>query len=163
MIQKPFIGSVRQLYTKQATAKSENDKYAATNLADGKTSTFYASSDTITEHPWVQLELIDTESVKGIVITNRRDCCGERLTKVEIRVGDNQVTKENERTAILKYDLCGEYQGPAQDGEVVNIRCSTPLTGRYVTIQVTANEIQHMNIAEVMLYTKGSYMMALIN
>ena len=130
LIQKLFIGSVRKLFTKKATAKSEHENHPAANLVDGKTSTFYRSSDTNTEYPWVQLELIDMESVNGIVITNRRDCCGERLAKVEIRVGDNQVTKENGRIAILKNDLCGEYQGPSQDGEVVHIRCSTPLTGR---------------------------------
>ena len=123
-------------------------------MADGKPSTFYATPDTNIEHPWVQLELIDIESIEGILITNRR-----RLARVEIRVGDNEVTKQNGRTQIQKNDLCGEYQGPAEHDEVVNIRCSAPLTGRYLTIQVTDNDIRQMNIAEVKIYTKGSSMM----
>ena len=158
LIGNTFPGSVRYFDIKNATAYSEHGRFKASNMVDGNTSTFYASSDTGTQYPWVQLELTDTESVQGVVVTNRLDCCGERFAKVEVRVGDSEVTKENERLTIHKNEVCGEYVGPAETGEIVNINCSIPLTGRYVTIQVTDSQIQILKlyIAEVKIYTQGN-------
>ena len=70
---------------------------------------------------------------------------------VEVRVGNNQVTKENVE-AIKNNDICGTYHGSGKDGEVVIVMCPTPLKGKYVTIQVTDPQIQKMSLAEVEIY-----------
>ena len=149
-------GTDWQLSIKKATALSEHDHFPPANLVDGKTSTFYSSDDS-TMNPWIQLELTDTQAIKQIKMTNRNDrlCiiqnCAKGLSMVEVRVGNNQVTKENVN-AIKNNDICGIYHGPGKDGEVVIVMCSTPLKGKYVTIEVTDSRIQKMGLAEVEIY-----------
>ena len=101
--------------------------------------------------PWIQLELTDTQAIKQIEMTNKLNFIAKGLSMVEIRVGNNQVTKEN-ANAIKSNTICGMYQGPGKDGEVVIVMCPTPLKGKYVTIQVTDPQIQEMSLAEVEIY-----------
>ena len=158
----PFIdnntsGTDWLLSIKKATALSEHDNHPPANLFDGKASTFYHSSDDSTIHPWIQLELTDIQAVKQIKLTNRNDhlCkiqnCATGLSKVEVRVGNNQVTKQN-ANAITSNAICGIYHGPGKIGEVGIVMCPTPLNGRYVTIQVTDSGIQKISLAEVVIY-----------
>ena len=150
-------GNEWQLSIKNATALSELDHHPPANLVDGKASTFYDSSDDNTMNPWIQLELADTQAIKQIKLTNRNDhlCkmtnCAKDLSMVEVRVGNNQVTKQNP-DAIKSNNICGIHHGPGKVGEVVIVMCPTPLKGKYVTIQVTDPQIHKMSLAEVETY-----------
>ena len=150
LINNNTSGTDWQVSIKKATALSENDYFPPANLIDGKTSTFYSSGDS-TMNPWIQLELTDTQAIKQIKMTNRLNLIAKGLSMVEVRVGNNQVTKENVN-AINNNDICGIYYGPGKDGEVVIVMCPTPLKGKYVTIQVTDPQIQKMGLAEVEIY-----------
>jgi hypothetical protein len=130
------------------TAKTQHDNYPPSNLIDSNPNTFYASSDTDTVQPWVQLELPLGSVVHEVNITNRVDCCGERLADVEVRVGNKVVTKQNQQ-GLSSNKLCGKYDGPGTNGEVVRIACPEPITGRYITIQIKDTSVKQMNIGEV--------------
>ena len=127
---------------------SEDKRFPIENLIDGHSDTFYSSSSIPTPYPWVQIELMDKTEVEYIKITNRRDCCGERLSNIEIRVGNNEMSSLG-RSANFRNELCGRYDGPAENGEVVWVSCQKPLLGKFITIQTLDNSNVYMNIAEV--------------
>ena len=51
--------------------------------ADSCTHTKYQQS------PWWRVDLQKREVVRKVSLTNRGDCCAERLRNVEVRVGDD--------------------------------------------------------------------------
>ncbi|TRY60747.1 hypothetical protein DNTS_029606 [Danionella cerebrum] len=63
----------------------------ASNAIDGNRDTdFYHGSCTATEeeeNPWWRLDLLDVYVVTSMTITNRKDCCSERLDGAEIHIG----------------------------------------------------------------------------
>ena len=127
---------------------SQDNRYPIENLIDNDEDTFYLSSKIPTPYPWVQIELADRKEVEHIKISNRKDCCGWRLAKIEVRVGDNEVSTFG-RSAISQNELCTRYNGPAQDGEIVWVSCQRPISGKYITIQALGWSSVYMNIAEV--------------
>ena len=132
----------------KVTAKTKHDKFPPSNLIDGNPNTFYASSGTKTVQPWVKLELQPGSVVYGAKITNRVNCCGERLSDVEVRVGDETVTVQNQH-GLSSNKLCGTFDGPGTNGEVVRIECSEPISGMYITIQIKDRSVEQMNMGEV--------------
>ena len=44
-------------------------------------------------NPWWMVDLSDRHVVRKISLTNRGDCCSNRLQMVEIRVGDNPCSR----------------------------------------------------------------------
>ena len=130
------------------TAKTKHGSFPPSNLIDGNPNTFYASSGTTTVQPWVQLELQPESVVYGVKITNRVNCCGERLSDVEVRVGDEKVTVQSQQ-GLSSNKLCGTFDGPGTNGEVVRIECSKPIPGMYITIQIKDRSVKQINIAEV--------------
>ena len=89
--------------------------------------------------------------VQSVIITNRKDCCGQRLKGVEVRVGHNQV-KRTSQNLISKNSLCGKYAGPGSNGETVVINCNPSIEGKYVTIQTIDDKVTVINLAEVEIY-----------
>lgn len=49
----------------------------------------YCSITLNTLSPWWRLDLLDYYYINRVTITNRADCCPERMTGVEIRVGNS--------------------------------------------------------------------------
>ena len=148
-----FLGvGTTKLKIRDVTAPTQDSrKHGAENLIDENASTFYASSDYPPKNAWVQFELATVATVRNIKITNRMDCCGHRLYKMEVKVGDAKVTVGN--IPILSWNpICGNYTGPGKDGEIVTIQCSKPLKGRYVSIIALASVPQKINMAEVEIF-----------
>ena len=55
---------------------------------DGAINTFYHSANNV-PNPWFQIEFSSPKEIVKVVITNRVNCCGERLKSVGIYVGKN--------------------------------------------------------------------------
>ena len=59
---------------------------------DGSTATSYAhgacTHTDIQQNPWWRVDLGQSEPIGKVIVTNRGDCCSEKLRNVEIRVGD---------------------------------------------------------------------------
>ena len=100
-------------------------------------------------NPWVQVEFEGMRAIKQIKIYHRR-LSRETMASVEVRIGNNEVSSED-GIQLSKNDLCGKYERHGKPSEIV-ITCSSPVTGKYVTTQMTDNEIQKMDIAELELY-----------
>ena len=66
---------------------------AAYNAIDGnRESDYYAGSCTATitqTNPWWKLDLLESYIITSIIITNRRDCCAERINGAEIYIGNS--------------------------------------------------------------------------
>ena len=63
------------------------------NAIDGKRLSNWnqrSSSQTLTEsHPWWRLDLRMTYKVYYVTITNRKDCCADRLNGARIHIGNS--------------------------------------------------------------------------
>ena len=114
----------------KATARNEHNAFPVENLWDGNDNTFYHSDDSAgqsTLQPWVQLELATESTVAKVEITNRHDCCGDRLKNIEVWVG-------NTNWDWYKNTLCQKFDGPGTDGQVLTLECTKAIPGRYVTM-----------------------------
>ena len=139
------------LPVRRATALTQHGQYVPSNLIDGNPRSFYASSDTPRAWPWVQIELNVECEVNEVKINNREDCCGGRLSDVEVRVGNEEVTSHDQK-GLSTNELCGKFDGPGRNAEVVVIECTTHVTGKYVTIQIKDRTVTAMNIGEVEVF-----------
>ncbi len=77
---------------KPAIQSSTRHGGIASKAVDGnKNMDFHAGSCThtrIERRPWWRVDLESYYKVKGVRLTNRGDCCSERLRQIEIIVGD---------------------------------------------------------------------------
>lgn len=77
-----------------ATQSSTLSFAAASKANDGRRNSFYsqgfcshtAGNET---NPWWRVDLRRTYLVTSVKVTNRGDCCAERLNGAEIRIGDS--------------------------------------------------------------------------
>ncbi|XP_028985089.2 uncharacterized protein LOC114843053 [Betta splendens] len=77
---------------------AQSDRYehifgSASNAIDGYPEPhFHAGSCTHTDeesNPWWRLDLLETYIITSITITNRGDCCAERIRGLQIRIGNS--------------------------------------------------------------------------
>jgi len=97
--------------------------------------------------PWFEVELNDPSIILNVTINNREDCCGERFKNAEIRAGMTRVPDGT--TGPLDINtICGTYQGPSVQGDVIRIDCASPITAKYVTVQLKDNDAT-LQISEI--------------
>ena len=100
-------------------------------------------------NPWLQIELEYVSIVNQVIIHNRRDCCGNRMWKVALRVG---LTKFIKGMEVKNDEICATYQGPGTDGEIIMINCSRAMKGHYISIHLMQDTAAILNLNEVMIY-----------
>ncbi|GMH44734.1 hypothetical protein BSKO_12686 [Bryopsis sp. KO-2023] len=91
------------------------------------------------KNPWWEVDLGRTYKVTKVVVTNRGDCCWDRLKFMEISVGDKQPYTFNPSC------VTGGEEGR---GEAKSWKCA--LTGRYVTVSLHATN--YLTLCEVQVY-----------
>uniref|UniRef100_H3A8M4 Fucolectin tachylectin-4 pentraxin-1 domain-containing protein n=1 Tax=Latimeria chalumnae TaxID=7897 RepID=H3A8M4_LATCH len=131
-----------------AMQSSKRDQLGVPEHAiDGnKNSDFGYLSCTHTEHemgPWWRVDLQQPYRISAVVISNRGDCCWERLRGAEIYVG-NSLEKNgtiNPRCASIS---------KVERGSTETI-CCKGMTGRYVTIAIP-NRKEYLTLCEVEVY-----------
>ncbi|KAK7888849.1 hypothetical protein WMY93_024409 [Mugilogobius chulae] len=132
---------------------TQSDRYdsdfgAAYNAIDGNRESDYAAgSCAVTElqtNPWWRVDLLNTYIVTSITVTNRRDCCPERLDGAEIHVGSSLINNgdDNPVVAVLPHI-------PA--GRSLTINFSSRVQGRYVSV-VLPGTGRLLTICEVEVY-----------
>ena len=87
------------------------------------------------DYPWLQWRLPRQVKLRGITITTRYDCCGDRLRDVEIRAG-KMATKDGYKGPLKLNELCGKFPGPGETGKEHTITCGQTITSDYITIQI---------------------------
>ncbi|XP_065056205.1 uncharacterized protein LOC135684538 [Rhopilema esculentum] len=101
-------------------------------------------TQTLKEHnPWWRVDLGATEPVGEIAITNRGDCCSDKLRNVEIRVGNNT-------EGPSKNQMCIYNHGAVGSGERRTFYCENVITGRFVYITLRAEE--QLTLCEVEVF-----------
>ncbi|KAK7885960.1 hypothetical protein WMY93_025581 [Mugilogobius chulae] len=146
------IGKVEKNVALRGKA-TQSDRYdsdfgAAYNAIDGNRESDYAAgSCAVTEqqtNPWWRVDLLNTYIVTSITVTNRRDCCPERLDGAEIHVGSSLINNgdDNPVVAVLPHI-------PA--GRSLTINFSSRVQGRYVSV-VLPGTGRLLTICEVEVY-----------
>ncbi|XP_049328359.1 fucolectin-like [Astyanax mexicanus] len=131
-----------------ATQSSSSDfpQFHAALANDGITNTnIYALSCSTTDRenqPWWRVDLLDVFNIGKVIVTNRGDCCPERLNGTEIRIGNSLQNNgnNNPRCAVINSTV------PAVS---YNFTCN--MTGRYVNLVIPADGAV-LTLCEVEVY-----------
>ncbi|XP_028324519.1 LOW QUALITY PROTEIN: fucolectin-like [Gouania willdenowi] len=93
--------------------------------------------------PWWRLDLEQAYSISTVTITNRRDCCPERLNGAEIRVGNSLDSNgnSNPRCAVVSSIPAGKSQSFTCNG----------MKGRYVNV-VIPGRAEYLTLCEVEVF-----------
>ena len=70
---------------------------------------------------------------------NRKDSNGWRLADIEVRAGMTEVKQHFHNARIEGNPLCGNFEGPGEDGKTYVLTCKTPIKAKYVTVQIVPN------------------------
>ncbi|XP_029107705.1 deleted in malignant brain tumors 1 protein-like [Scleropages formosus] len=138
-----------------ATQSSQYDSYgAAGNAIDGNRNTKYTDgSCTHTNQdskPWWRLDLQDVFTVTSVTITNRGDCCSERIDGAEIRVGNSLDDNGNQNP------LCAVVPSIAE-GQSSSFQCNWTM-GRYVSVVLPKPGILTLCEVEVNGHDSSGYL-----
>ncbi|XP_041958048.1 uncharacterized protein LOC121716004 isoform X4 [Alosa sapidissima] len=104
----------------------------------------YSCSHTGLEpNPWWRVDLLKKYRVHSVVITNRGDCCGERLNGVRIKIGNSPEIHDS-------YQICDN----ANAGKSWTFNCDG-MEGRYVHVYIQGRS-EYLTLCEVEVYTESS-------
>uniref|UniRef100_A0AAX7SJC3 Fucolectin tachylectin-4 pentraxin-1 domain-containing protein n=1 Tax=Astatotilapia calliptera TaxID=8154 RepID=A0AAX7SJC3_ASTCA len=130
------LGQVSQS-SKYGNAKPENaiDGNRASNFNQGSCA---CTNNNL--NPWWRLDLLKTYKINTVTITNRQDCCPERINGAEIRIGNslNDNGNANPRCAVISSIAPGASQTFACNG----------MEGRYINI-IIPGRTEYLTLCEV--------------
>uniref|UniRef100_A0A8C5QZ94 Fucolectin tachylectin-4 pentraxin-1 domain-containing protein n=1 Tax=Leptobrachium leishanense TaxID=445787 RepID=A0A8C5QZ94_9ANUR len=141
---KPIVNLALRGTSSQSS--TYNHLGAAKNAIDGSRSTNYMSkhcSHTAQDAPpWWRLDLTKVYNVTRVKVTNRGDCCSERIDGAEIRIGlspEHGGTKNPKCAKITSLGL----------GEEEEYICG--MVGQYVTVTIP-DRPEYLTLCEVKVY-----------
>ncbi|KAG9462682.1 hypothetical protein GDO78_023328 [Eleutherodactylus coqui] len=115
----------------------------AKNAIDGNKDTTYhdgsCTHTTQTPNPWWQVDLKQVYNISKIIITNRLDCCSERLLGAQVRIG-NSPDNNN--------PVCGTVTSVAN---VTLPFCCNGMAGQYVSVVIPGRS-EYLTLCEVKVY-----------
>ncbi|XP_053335742.1 fucolectin-like [Clarias gariepinus] len=129
-----------------ATQSSTYSTYSANLAIDGNTESIFGSGSCVHTRedydPWWSVDLLAVYDIGTVVITNRGDCCPERINGAEIHIGDSLINNgnTNPRCVVIPGIPLG-----ASASYTCNMR------GRYVNI-IIPNIKQYLTLCEVQVY-----------
>ena len=93
-------------------------------------------------NPWLMIELNRPAVITAVTIINRKDCCGERLSRLEIRGG-------------MKYDLrnqkLGELKRPGRTNGVHRIPLTRATKAKYLMFQLEGGSTMALQVNGIRL------------
>jgi hypothetical protein len=120
------------------------------NAVDGdKNPNYFQYSCTHTANlvnPWWAVDLGHSRVVASVHITNRADCCSERLGDLNIFTTD--ISSDEEVPNFHNYDVCATSEEALGSGETRAFDCGTK--GRYLVIQL--NRTGPLTLCEVQVF-----------
>ncbi|XP_070574606.1 uncharacterized protein [Ptychodera flava] len=142
------LGLTNMALGKHAEQSSSSLQYGpqvvAASAVDGNTNADFHQGDSCTHtsfefEPWWKVDLGDEYVVNHIVITNRKDCCRDRLVGAVVRVGLS--------ATIMQNDVCGTVTSRRL---VTAFNCRS-LLGRYASVQLEQLK-NYLTLCEVEVY-----------
>uniref|UniRef100_A0A3B1JLA8 Si:ch211-215k15.4 n=1 Tax=Astyanax mexicanus TaxID=7994 RepID=A0A3B1JLA8_ASTMX len=120
----------------------------AYNAIDGNTDSNYdhgsCTATTFQPNPWWRVDLLDEYTITSITITNRGDCCAERINGAQIRIGNSLVNNGNNNPWAGVISTI-----PAGKSETFNFQRG--LSGRYVNVVIPGDN-RLLTLCEVEVY-----------
>ncbi|MBN3294220.1 FUCL4 protein, partial [Polypterus senegalus] len=117
------------------------------NAIDGnRNSNYVYGSCTHTEShnsPWWRVDLLEKHKIYQVVITNRGDCCPEKINGAEIRIGDSLENEGNSNPSCATITSI-----PA--GISSSYNCNG-MEGRYINV-VIPNKKEYLTLCEVEVF-----------
>ncbi|KAM7366451.1 hypothetical protein PAMP_015889 [Pampus punctatissimus] len=133
-----------------ATQSSTLSFAGASKAIDGRRNSFYShgfcSHTTEDEtNPWWRVDLRQTYIVTSVKVTNRGDCCAEKLDGAEIRIGNSLENNgnNNPRCVIISHIRAGKTYTYRCDGG--------SMEGRFVNV-IIPGEKKTLTLCEVEVY-----------
>ncbi|KAG9329454.1 hypothetical protein JZ751_004707 [Albula glossodonta] len=93
-------------------------------------------------NPWWRVDLLKPYKIVSVTITNRQDCCAERINGAQIRIGNSL---ENNGIDNPVCSVIGSWGS----GATQTFTCPEPMVGRYVTVYIPRAEYLHLCEVEV--------------
>ena len=119
----------------KATANEPNEAtWPPSRAVDGNADTYFDNgycshtAECCSMLPWWRVDFGGIAVVYSMKITNRRDCCGERLSDFNVRVGDSHIGR-GEQNALCKQNLSVPLGGTS------TFICYPLLYGRYLYVE----------------------------
>ncbi|XP_051720716.1 fucolectin-5-like isoform X2 [Ctenopharyngodon idella] len=120
----------------------------ASNAIDGNRDSHYEhGSCTATptqDDPWWRLDLLDQYVVTSITITNRKDCCPERLDGAEIHIGNSLLNNGNNNPLAAKISSI-------PGGRSLTFKWKKGISGRYINVFIPGPS-RLLTLCEVEVY-----------
>ncbi|CAJ0960432.1 unnamed protein product [Ranitomeya imitator] len=116
----------------------------AKNAIDGNKDTDFNSNScthtNLEKDPWWKLDLKQSYKISIVVLTNRMDCCPEKLMGAEVRIG-NSPDNNN--------PVCGSVSSVASSTLTF---CCTGMEGRYISVVIPGRS-EYLSMCEVEAYS----------
>ncbi|KAJ8385883.1 hypothetical protein AAFF_G00179490 [Aldrovandia affinis] len=146
-------GEENVAFGKKATQSTSTNAYKA---IDGKRNTRY--TDGSCTHtwgdslPWWRVDLLHSHKVTSVAITNRGDCCPERINGAEIHIGNSLYNNGNSNPvcAVVPQIPAGQtttYECQGMEGRYVNIFIPKLAVLTLCEVEVYGNLIHEANFA----------------
>ncbi|XP_036394348.1 uncharacterized protein LOC118784294 [Megalops cyprinoides] len=119
-------------------ANNAIDRDWNSNYMSGSCSHTKAETD-----PWWRVDLLKPHNVTSVAVTNREDCCSERINGAEIRIGNSLKNNGNDNPvcAVIPYIPAGQTRTYQCHG----------IEGRYINIILPGRE-KYLTLCEVEIY-----------
>lgn len=133
-----------------ATQSSSREDGPASNAIDGNTNGVY-SGGSVThtngdeENPWWQVDLGEEKTIEEIVIFNRTDCCGERLTNFSVSVLDSEENSVFTQSFTTPPSPSLPIDVGSVLGQIVKVELAAAGTLSLAEVQVFAGEFTKRN------------------
>ncbi|XP_030609373.1 uncharacterized protein LOC115797031 [Archocentrus centrarchus] len=141
----------------EATQSSTLSFASASKAIDGRRNSFYSNgfcSHTAEEtNPWWRVDLQQSFRITAVKITNRGDCCAERLDGAEIRIGNSLENNgnNNPRCASISHINMGQTSTYQCDGG--------SMVGRFVNVFLPGQK-KTLTLCEVEVYAAQADLLA---
>jgi uncharacterized repeat protein (TIGR01451 family) len=133
---------------KTATQSSDNSGGVASRAVDGNTDGNWTNGSVTHTYAdnqaWWQVDLGAVQSIAGVKIWNRTDCCSDRISNFYVLVSDVPFTS-SDLTTTLSQQGVSAYLVSGQPWTPTTIM--TNRTGRYVRVQLKG--VNYLSLAEV--------------
>ncbi|XP_068109255.1 uncharacterized protein [Hyperolius riggenbachi] len=127
-------------YSTRSNARKAIDGSLSSNYMAGQCT--HTKSE---KEPWWMVDLTSNHRVQSIAITNRGDCCRERINGAEILVGNSA------KNGGIANARCGTVFR-MQYGETMSFNCRG-MEGRYVSIYIP-HQTQFLSLCEVQVFAE---------
>uniref|UniRef100_A0A8C1SNP4 Fucolectin tachylectin-4 pentraxin-1 domain-containing protein n=1 Tax=Cyprinus carpio TaxID=7962 RepID=A0A8C1SNP4_CYPCA len=123
-----------------------NSLGAAKNAVDGNSDSNYmrgSCTHTAGDNPWWRVDLRKPHKVTRVIITNRGDCCAERIAGAQIRIGNSLAYNGNRNWLVTTIRAI-----PSGGTQTFDF---SPVKGRYVNIYLPGTN-KYLTLCEVQVF-----------